>query len=183
MKRHLGTLLLLITFATSILTACNSGEKASTIPADETHKTVVKNFSDSLKADTFTVKLIGTEPKNMKLAFTITAHTGKQIYAEQIKATDLFKNYDATIDLKKQKNQVKFLTEEVGRFFDDENFMEPAITDQETPDEHVPDKAFYNELKESQLNGFIYRLGKELKLYIGWSAKDNKVKTYYSCCK
>jgi len=118
----------------------------------------------------------------MHLAFSITSFNGKQIYDVDIKATDLFKNYIATIDLSKKKNQIKFLQEEVNRFFDDENFMEPAVDEADLPDANVPDKAFFDELKKNRLNGFIYRLGKESKNYVAWSDKEGKVKTYYTCC-
>lgn len=165
----------------SMLISCNGSGDESTETATEI-KTINKHFSDSLNADTFRIKMVGN--KNGKhLVFTITSFEGKLIYEEDIKADDLFKNYDATINLKKKNNQIKFLNEEMERFFDDENFLEPAIMEQEIPDQHVPDKVFYEELKKSQLNGFIYRLGKENKRYIGWSAKENKVKAYYDCCK
>ena len=164
-----------------ILVACNSADKDNTTGKDLI-KTVTKPFSDSLKVDTFKVQILGDKPDNMHLAFSINSFEGKQIYDVDIKATDLFKNYIATIDLSKKKNQIKFLQDEVNRFFDDENFMEPAVDETDTPDENVPDKVFFDELKKNKLNGFIYRLGKENKNYIAWSGKENKVKTYYTCC-
>lgn len=175
------TTICLLLFAFS-LTACNSGTDDDQT-SDTAERSMNKPFSDPIQADTFRVSLSGKSPEEMVLTFRITSHRGKEIYKEQIKANELFKNYDATIDLKKKKNQVKFMNEELARFFDEENFMEPAITEEETPDQFVPDRAFYEELKASQLNGFIYRLGKENKVYIGWSEKEQKVKTYYSCCK
>lgn len=165
------------------LLACSGSATKEIIPADEQQKIVVKSFSDSLRADTFKVKIEGSKPKDMQLAFTIRSFEGKLIYNISVKATDLFKNYDATINLNKKDNQVKFLKEEISRFFDEENFMEPAVTEQESPDQYVPDKAFFEELKKNQLNGFIYRLGKEHKVYIAWSVTEKKVKPYYICCK
>ena len=166
----------------SILAGC-SNEKDQTDFSQKPESIVVKNFSDSLSADTFKVAVTGKDLKDQNLVFTIHKSSGEQIYNISIKAKDLFDNYDATIDLKKKKNQAKFLQSEVDRFFEEENFMEPAVTEQEKADKNVPDKKFYEELRQSQLNGFIYRLGKEIKIYIGWSATENKVKTYYSCCK
>ena len=165
------------------LIACNDADKDATAHADVKLKTMIKPFSDANQADTFHVRLYGKSPKESQLIFSIRSHEGKEIYKEEISAKDLFNNYDATIDLKKEKNQVKFLNEEINRFFDEENFMEPAITEEETPDQHVPDQTFYSELKASQLNGFFYRLGKENKVYIAWSQKEKKVKTYYNCCE
>lgn len=167
----------------SVLVACSGSGTKETIPAAEQEKTMVRPFSDSLQADTFKVKIEGSKPKDMQLVFSIRSFEGRQIYRVSIKATDLFKNYDATINLDKKKNQLKFLKEEISRFFDEENFMEPAVTEQESPDQHVPDEAFFEQLKADGLNGFIYRLGKEQKIYIAWSLTEKKVKPYYICCK
>jgi len=177
MKQLITCIFLCVIF----LTACSNAEKDSDVGKDLV-KTVTKPFSDSLKLDTFKVQVLGDKPSNMHLAFSITSFTGKQIYDVDIKATDLFNNYIATIDLSKKKNQIKFLQEEVNRFFEDENFMEPAVDEADVPDANVPDKAFFDELKKTRLNGFIYRLGKENKNYVAWSGKEGKVKTYYTCC-
>jgi hypothetical protein len=162
---------------------CNDQGEKGTAQVAGLKNQVIKNFSDSLSADTFTVKIIGSTLDSQRLDFKITDSKGKEIYHVEIPSASILKNYDATIDLKKKKNQATFLQSEVSRFFDEENFMEPAITDTETPDKNVPDLVFYEELKNSGLNGFFYRLGKEDKVYIGWSAKENKVKPYYICCK
>lgn len=167
----------------SALVACSGSGTKETIPAAEQQNIMVRPFSDSLKADTFKVRIEGSKPKDMQLAFSIRSFEGRQIYHASIRATDLFKNYDATINLDKKNNQLKFLKEEISRFFDEENFMEPAVTEQESPDQHVPDKAFFEQLKTDRLNGFIYRLGKEQKIYIAWSVTEKKVKPYYVCCK
>jgi len=179
MKQLLAYLFLTAFF---LLAACsNSGKE--TISADDLQKIKIIPFSDSLRADTFKIEIEGSKPAEMQLAFTINSFEGKQIYSTKIQASDLFKNYDATINLSKKNNQIKFLKEEMIRFFDEENFMEPAITEQENPDQYVPDKKFYDELKQSQLNGFAYRLGKDRKIYIAWSGSQNKVIPYYICCE
>lgn len=179
MKLLISTGLLTLT----LLTACGISDDKESISVTEHQQIAIKVFSDSLKADTFRVQIEGKKPQEMQLVFTITSFESKKIYHQVIKATDLFKNYNATIDLGKKNNQIKFLKEEMKRFFDAENFMEPAVTDSEQPDKYVPDKAFYQELKNTQLNGFLYRLGKENKIYIAWSSTEKKVKPYYICCK
>lgn len=171
-----------ILLSAAFLSACSPGKK-ETITAADMQKTFVKPFSDSLSADTFRLQIEGERPEDMRLHFTITSYRRHQIYDTLIPASSLFKNYDATINLNKKNNQIKFLKEEMSRFFDEENFMEPAVTESETPDKNVPDKAFFEELKQKQLNGFAYRLGKDQKIYIAWSTLQGKVKTYYSCCK
>jgi hypothetical protein len=174
---------LLILFSLLVSFGCNDRDAKGTAQIAGLENHVVKNFSDSLIADTFRVRVVGSSLDSQKLDFRIINAKGKELYHVGIPSASILKNYDATIDLKKKKNQATFLQSEVNRFFDEENFMEPAITETETPDKNVPDLAFYEELKKSGLNGFFYRLGKEDKVYIGWSAKENKVKPYYTCCK
>ncbi len=167
------------------LFACQSAEKkdnksgATSLPHV---KETMANFSDSLSKDHFKLELIGKKPAETKLLFTIKNAAGKEIYRTQIAAKALFDNYDTELDLSKEKNQVTFLHEEAENFFAEENFLEPAVAESEQPDANVPDKAFYNELKKTGLNGFKYRLGKESNLYIAWSEQLQKVQVYYKCC-
>ncbi|WP_379090983.1 hypothetical protein [Pedobacter sp. UC225_65] len=102
---------------------------------------------------------------------------------KRIKADELLKSYLASAELKKEEEKVKFLNDEINYFFDEQHFLIPAVTEQEQPDNNVPDKEFYNELKKTMLNGFDYRLGKDTKIYIAWSVKEQKVKVYYKCCE
>lgn len=162
--------------------SCNNTSEKETASTVVNVKTLVKPFTDSIKMDTFKITLQGDKPKHMLLKFTVTCFKGKEIYQTLLKASDLLANYKETVDLEKEKNQRKFILEELNQFLDEENFLEPAITPEEKPDEYSPDKAFYEELKKTGLNGFKYRIGKETKIYIGWSAKENKVKIYYKCC-
>lgn len=167
-----------------LLFACNpsNSEKASSNNTNELEKTATFAFSDTKKLDTFKVQLIGKNTKDMSLLFTIRSFEGNEIYRQEIKATELLKNYLASADIKKESDKVKFLKEEIAYFFEEHHFLEPAIMPDEQPDKNVPDKTFYNELKKSGLNGFDYRLGKDKNLYIAWSAKEQKVKVYYQCC-
>jgi hypothetical protein len=177
MKNYIFSLLFLLGF----LTACTpSGEETMAKIADQV---VLKPFSDTIKSDTFKVVLTGDALKDMTIKFTITAHNGMIIYNKAFKATDLVDNYKSTVDLKKERSQLKFIQEEYKLFLDEENFLEPAVTENENPDQYTPDKAFYDALKRSALNGFKYRSGKETSVYIAWSEKEKKVKAYYNCCK
>lgn len=177
MKSYLIPILLLLVF----VSACHpSGQE---VKGDISDQVVVKPFSDTLLADTFKVALEGDFLKELVIKFTITAHDGKLLYEKNFKATDLINNYKSTVDLKKESNQMAFILNEYKLFLDDENFLEPAVTENENPDQYTPDKNFYNELKQSSLNGFKYRTGKESNIYIAWSEQEKKVKPYYNCCK
>jgi hypothetical protein len=169
-----------ILFIAFVISSCTSkNEKKAAINVE---KTVLKAFTDTAQLDTFKIALKGTESKNMSLLFTITSYKGVQVYKKEIKAEELLKSYLASAELKKEEEKIKFLNDEVNFFLDEEHFLMPAITEQEKPDNNTPDKTFYEELKASKLNGFDYRLGKDIKIYIAWSAKEQKVKIYYKCC-
>lgn len=146
-------------------------------------KTSLQPFTDTVKQDTFKIALNGKTSKDMSLFFTITNFNGEKIYEKELKAADLLKNFMASAELKKEADKVKFLQDEVNDFFEEEHFLVPAVMPDENPDENVPDKAFYEELKQSGLNGFDYSTGKEDKVYIAWSVKEKKVKIYYNCCQ
>lgn len=165
-----------------LLYACNATTDKNIDNVEALNKTTTFAFSDTAKLDTFKVALLGKSTKDMQLLFTITTTAGKEIYRQEIKAEQLLNNYIATADMKKESDKIKFLKEEIAYFFEEHHFLEPAVTADEQPDNNVPDKAFYNELKKNGLNGFDYRLGKDHNVYIAWSAKEQKVKVYYKCC-
>ncbi|WP_316811500.1 hypothetical protein [Pedobacter heparinus] len=173
--------LILILFAFGLLMACSSPDQQKL--GKTADKMVLKPFSDSLKADTFKVALIGATLKDIAIRFTITSYHGQLIYSKDFKATDLIANYKSSVDLKKERTQLAFIKDEYQLFLEEENFLEPAVTENEQPDKNTPDINFYNELKQSALNGFKYRSGKETSVYIAWSETEKKVKPYYNCCK
>lgn len=177
MKKYLIPFL----FALGFISACTSGSQVLKEQVED--HIVLKPFSDSLKADTFKIMLSGDVLKDMSIKFSITAYNGKLIYHKDFKASDLIENYKETVDLKKERSQMDFILNEYKLFLDDENFLEPAVTENEQADQYTPDKKFYEELKQSSLNGFKYRTGKENNVYIAWSEKESKVKPYYNCCK
>ncbi len=180
MKLNLLIIFCILTAFSSCSTDTKHKSQVDTV--NQLAKQVVKPFSDAQLADTFRVVLKGDKPKNMLMRFTIISHTGQQIYSQDFDAKQLIDLYKQTVDLKKEDKQIAFIKEEFEMFFEDENFLEPAVTETETPDQFVPDKGLFAELKQSGLNGFMYRLGQENKVYIAWSAKEKKVKIYYKCC-
>jgi hypothetical protein len=179
MKKRIFFALICLLF----VAACQQSKNDKLLVANSgIHKAAVKQFSDSLKKDTFNIELIGDHPKNMSLKFVIKNYNGAIIYSKLIKGTEIIENYKHSIKLESEVDQINFLKEETNLFFDDENFLEPAVTEQEVPDQNTIDKPFYLELKKSGLNGFKYRLGNEIKVYIAWSVQEKKVKIYYKCC-
>lgn len=156
----------------SIFFAACSSKPTTEITAVE--KTTTTPFTDTVKLDTFKVSLQGITSKNSSLSFKIISYKGKEIYQTSIKVDELL-----TENLKTESDKIKFLKNEVQYFFEEEHFLWPAVMPNEHPDKNVPDTAFYKELKYTKLNGFNYRIGKEAKIYIAWSEKEQKVKVYY----
>ena len=159
-------------FAISLAISCTSK------PTEITHveKITTTPFTDTIKLDTFKVSLQETTSKGNALIFKIISHQGKKIYQTSIQTDGFLKTND---NLKTERDKMKFLSNEVQYFFEEEHFLWPAVIPSEQADKNVPDKTFHNELKETKLNGFNYRLGTEAKVYIAWSVKENKVKVYY----
>ncbi|MGF1923541.1 MAG: hypothetical protein ACQUHE_05135 [Bacteroidia bacterium] len=168
---------LLLAIATITFTACNTKPKASgTSNLAHIQNSATSPFSDTLRLDTFKVALEGNNAKESKLNFKIIAHDGKEIYNTSIKGYELLKT---NAKLKTESDKMNFLKDRIKYFFEDEHFLWPAVLPNEKPNNNVADLAFYDELKQSQLNGFNYHIGEESKIYIAWSAKENKVKVYY----
>ncbi|GGH03718.1 MULTISPECIES: hypothetical protein [Pedobacter] len=177
-------ILLFFTIGLFALVACNSKGKKETnaIEFKNVNQSVTKSFSDLKTLDTFKIELTGRKPEEMVLSFTIKKADGKEIYNAKIKGTELLGSTDPNIDLRKEKDQIAFIKTIADDFFSDENFLEPAVMPEDKADNYVPDKALYEELKKTGLNGFKYRLGKENNIYLAWSEKEQKVKIYYNCC-
>ncbi|RYG21703.1 MAG: hypothetical protein EOO07_01905 [Chitinophagaceae bacterium] len=159
------------------ISACNSTTTTDESPdLAKLEKTTTTPFTDTVKLDTFKVSWQGTTAKGSTILFRIISYEGKEVYKTNIKADELI---NGNAKLKTEADKINFLKNEVTYFFDEEHFLWPAVLPTEKPDKNVPDKAFYEELKQTQLNGFNYRLGREAKVYIAWSVKENKVKVYY----
>lgn len=175
----------LIIFITIIsIAACTNNNKkvADSIEFKNVNSSITKSFSDLKTLDTFKIELTGRKPEDMVLNFTIKNAKGIEIYNAKLKGTELLGSTDPNIDLSKEKDQIIFLKTIANDFFSDDNFLEPAVMPDDKADNYTPDKALYEELKKSELNGFKYRLGKENNIYIAWSEQEQKVKIYYNCC-
>jgi len=173
-----------LVFLMGILIISCKGKKEETQTADfkNVNSSITQSFSSLNTLDTFKITLTGRKPEEMVLTFSITTSQRKEIYNTKIKGTDLLGSTDPNIDLRKEKDQIAFIKTIAKDFFNEDNFLEPAVMPDDKADQYTPDKALYEELKKNRLNGFKYRLGKENNIYIAWSEKEQKVKIYYNCC-
>ncbi|MCX2574417.1 hypothetical protein [Pedobacter sandarakinus] len=176
--------LVLFLFFGLTFAACKSEKNSDSdaIASKNVDQILAKSFSSLAQPDTFKIELTGSKPGEMIIHFSIKNANGKEIYHTKLKGTDLLDSTDPNVDLTKEKDQVVFLKTIADDFFADDNFLEPAVMPEDKADKNVPDKAFYEELKKTKLNGFKYRLGKESNVYIAWSEKEQQVKIYYRCC-
>ncbi|WP_443939018.1 hypothetical protein [Pedobacter sp. MW01-1-1] len=167
-----------------VLQACSDTKKEGkdAIQFKNVNQTVVKSFSNLSKQDTFKLEFIGEKPEEIAINFSIKTADNKQIYAVQLKGKDLLGSTDPNVDLRKEKDQIVFLKSIADDFFSEDNFLEPAVLPEDKSDDYTPDKAFFEALKKTKLNGFKYRLGKENNIYIAWDDATQKVKIYYNCC-
>ncbi len=169
------------------LSSCQSDKKESnglTISESKevSEYTRTYPFSSLTAKDQFIVKLSGEKPEDMLLDFSIKNEQDEIIYTVQVKGTDLLGSTDPNVDLRLEKDQISFIKNIAKDFLNDDQFLEPAVMPDQEADDYSPDKNFYEELKKSGFNGFMYRLGKENKYYIAFSKAENKVKVYYNCC-
>lgn len=132
--------------------------------------------------DVFAVHLTGEKPEEMLLDFSITTAQGDTIYSVKVKGTDLLGSTDPNVDLREEKDQIAFIKNIAKEFLSDDQFLEPAVMPHQEADSYSPDPAFYDSLKKTGLNGFMYRLGKENKYYIAYDIESKQVKVYYNCC-
>lgn len=168
---------ILVVITILLFFACNSSSNTeSTADLTKFEKITTTPFTDTIKLDTFKVSWKGKTAKGSVLLFKIVSYKGEEIYQTRISVDELVKGNEK---LKTEAEKLKFLKNEINYFFEEEHFLWPAVIPAEKPDKNVPDKAFYEELKQTKLNGFNYRTGNESKVYIAWSEKENKVKVYY----
>ncbi len=177
--KNSSILFLLLIFA---FNACQHPKNTKASLNLTTQKTKALAFTDTTILDTFKVKLIGKNIKVMEILFTITNAKKEEIYNVKINANTLINSYLSTLKLSNEADKINFLNEEINIFFDEENYLVPAVMPNEKQNVNVMDNTFYQELKQTQRNGFAYKLGKDLKIYVAWCAKENKVKIYYKCC-
>ena len=167
-----------------LLSACTSDQKEGqkSVEFKNVNSSIAQSFSSLKTVDTFKIELTGRKPEDMILNFSIKNAAGKEIYRTAIQGTALLGSTDPNVNLSRKKDQIIFLKTIADEFFAEDNFLEPAVMPDDKPDQYTPDKALYEELKKTGLNGFKYRLGKENNIYIAWSEKEQRVKVYYNCC-
>lgn len=140
-------------------------------------------FSSPDKKDEFYICLQGESLMDATFIFTITNPEGVEIYREEFPSIFLI-GYDLAGGINATKrNQKNFIKYRVRHFFDEENFLIPAINSDQEFDEDYSDEDIWNGIKSDQNTiGFYYLIGEEDGRKIAYSRKLKKVVLYFNCC-
>ncbi len=138
-------------------------------------------FSTAIHTDVFELSLRGSSVLKAKATFTIRRVNGDILYTDSGAATSLAAN-DAD-DIVVQERQI---IENAQHFLDADNYISPAVHDDEEFDRAVNiDRELFQELHWNDLiAGFSYISLKNptKRVKIAFSRQRNKMVVYYICC-
>jgi len=138
-------------------------------------------FSDPGKPDKFRLVLTGDSTLTGTAMLEIIRHDGTVIYQDTF-ATNYLIDYGITNSPTPQQMEA-YITKRATAFFEDDNFMQPALPGDRTFDANYSDKKIWEAVKrDTTAIGFYYKLGKEDGRYLAYSKEKGKVVLYFNCC-
>ena len=144
---------------------------------------VAHKFSHPDKLDTFIVYIKGKTILDGEVTFIIKDFNGVEIFKETFPSKYLI---DFGLDngsSESENNKTIYIEQRITKFFEEENFIEPAIKLNEEYIEDYSDKAVWEDIHSDQTSiGFHYLLGEEDNRLIAYSKKMKKVVIYFNCC-
>jgi hypothetical protein len=139
------------------------------------------NFSSIVDKDTFKITVYGKSLNDGKFRFQIVASSGKPILDETYETTRLL-----DYSLKANATDIEIedhIKARIDKFFNEDNFNQPAISRDATFDEDYSEREIWDDLVADQTAvGFYYLIGEEDIRRIAFSKKLGKVVMYYNCC-
>ncbi|MEY4926640.1 MAG: hypothetical protein RI894_1076 [Bacteroidota bacterium] len=141
-------------------------------------------FSTKNGQDQFSLEIRGRDLLNSLATFKIIQPNGSVIYT--MSAPTIRALCASTItDPAEQEDAVHA---EIAHFFDAQNFLMPALQDEERYDAtvHLRDTATFNELfYHNDYNGFMYHsfLNHDERIKIAYSRILKRIVVYYRCCR
>ncbi|MES2627775.1 MAG: hypothetical protein V4616_02290 [Bacteroidota bacterium] len=183
----------LLSIAALAAVACNQPAEepeSAAVPVTETEtrkstqvltQTKTHIFSDPNAPDTFKIVLEGDSLLNAAVTFDIVSHTGQRIYHETF-TSDYLIGFGVEPGAPPAELEA-VIRKRILEFFDEKNFIQPAIKSDMAFDPNYSDKQAWNEVKAYASSvGFMYLLGKEDGRRIAWSPTSGKVVMYFNCC-
>ena len=144
---------------------------------------ITHEFSSSVSKDTFKIKAVGSNLLKANIIFTISSSSGTEIYSASFLAIDLINEGLPKGIGASRKDQEKYILKRIREFFDEKNFCQPAIKDNEEFDVDYSNKYIWMDIKADKAAiGFYYLIGEEDNRKIAYSKKSKKVVLYFNCC-
>jgi hypothetical protein len=141
------------------------------------NKIFMHPFSDPIRSDKFTLSITGKSILKGKVTFRIINFSGKQIFKEVYNPEDLLG--DMADDLT-TKQKIDTIRNRMNHFFDEWNFVKPAIDPTEKYEEDEADLKIWKDIKsDTNAIGFIYSMYYESTFGIAWSRKNHKVVQFF----
>ncbi len=188
--------LIQLTFCVPILFfACSSPDKVETpetpvytIPEEKVTSNITTHlFSDSIQLDTFKLQLVSGTALDGKMLFEVVDHSGGVIYSESFETNYLLgygiQNYFHIVDTVRPTPEMmdEYIHHRIAHFFDEENFIQPAIGSDKVFDPKFANSPIISELLDRpNAIGFAYLIGKEDARKIAYSRKQKKAVVYFN---
>jgi hypothetical protein len=151
-----------------------ASEQKSLFSVSSKHK-----FSSPENTDIFKLSLTGSSILEGKITFEISDINNQTIFSNNFSATDLL--YDGGDVIKERKAKEDTIVARIKRFFENENFISPAIDNSEEFDSDNSTKEIWEDIKSDKSSvGFMYSYGYEGTYQIAYSKKKRKILTYSS---
>jgi hypothetical protein len=140
------------------------------------------HFSSLESKDLFKIELMGEDILNSQVKFEILDSEMKLIYEVSFGALELL-GYQIKSNANKNEKE-DFIISRLNHFFDQTNFIEPAIdtTEYDPEDYDLIDISIWNQIKKDGSIGFYYILGEEDMVWIVFLKTSKKIIKYKSCC-
>lgn len=138
-------------------------------------------FSSTTDKDSFKVTVMGQSIKDGRFKFQIITKDGQVILDESYETVMLL---DYGLKDNATEDEIEdYVKERIDKFFNEDNFSQPAISKDDTFDEDYGEKGIWDDIIADQTSvGFYYLIGEEAGQRIAFSKRLGKVVTYYSCC-
>ena len=142
------------------------------------------HFSSNDTKDQFIIELYGADTLSGNVKFQIISSFGDLIYSVEFESRALF-DYGLAQNPSKA-DKMKYIITRMSNFFDEENFVIPAIEPNENYDKDyygIVGESIWNKLKiENDLIGFYYLLWEGNQSWITFYKNDKRAIKYKTCC-
>ncbi len=143
---------------------------------------VEHEFSKMGKKDEFYICIRGSSIADGSVFFTIVRYDKTTILTEEFPSY-LLMNYGFIGDINSVQEREKYICSRIERFFEEKNFLFPAISNEEYYNEDYSDKEIWDEIQADKTAiGFSYLIGEGDGRRIAFSKKKRKVVLYFNCC-